>query len=85
MPLWWSTLYAPSKLPACPKRSIRFILFSGEEEGIDWIARYAIAHRAELDKAAGVVIFDSGIGRVTGFSLGGRRTSWMPPRLWSRH
>ena len=31
------------------------------------------SHRAELDKAAGVVIFDSGIGRVTGFSLGGRR------------
>ena len=28
---------------------------------------------AELDKTAGVVVFDSGIGRVTGFSLGGRR------------
>ena len=34
---------------------------------------YIAAHRAELDKIAGVVIFDSGIGRVTGFSLGGRR------------
>src|SRR5205807_1475981 len=31
------------------------------------------AHRPELDRAAGVVIFDSGIGRVTGFSLGGRK------------
>ncbi len=56
-----------------PRRSIRFILFSGEEEGMVGSHAYAIAHRPELDKAAGVVVFDSGIGRVTGFSLGGRR------------
>jgi carboxypeptidase Q len=56
-----------------PRRSIRFILFSGEEEGMVGSHAYAITHRPELDKAAGVVIFDSGIGRVTGFSLGGRR------------
>jgi hypothetical protein len=56
-----------------PRRSIRFILFSGEEEGLLGSHAYAIAHRAELDKAAGVVIFDSGTGRVTGFSLGGRK------------
>ena len=56
-----------------PKRTIRFILFSGEEEGLIGSHVYTIAHRAELDKAAAVVIFDSGIGRVTGFSLGGRR------------
>ncbi|MGH9503209.1 MAG: M20/M25/M40 family metallo-hydrolase [Terriglobales bacterium] len=58
---------------ARPRRSIRFILFSGEEEGMVGSHAYAVAHRAELDKVAGVVIFDSGIGRVTGFSLGGRR------------
>ena len=56
-----------------PRRSIRFILFSGEEEGLVGSHAYAIAHRKELDKAAGVVIFDSGTGRVTGFSLGGRK------------
>jgi carboxypeptidase Q len=56
-----------------PRRTIRFILFSGEEEGTVGSHDYAVAHRAELDKIAGVVIFDSGIGRVTGFSLGGRR------------
>jgi carboxypeptidase Q len=56
-----------------PRRSIRFILFSGEEEGLVGSHAYAIAHRAELDKAAGVVIFDSGTGKVTGFSLGGRK------------
>jgi Zn-dependent M28 family amino/carboxypeptidase len=30
-------------------------------------------HREELDKIRAVIIFDSGIGRVTGYSLGGRR------------
>jgi hypothetical protein len=31
------------------------------------------AHRAELDKVRAMIAFDSGIGRVTGYSLGGRR------------
>ncbi len=56
-----------------PRRTIRFILFSGEEEGMVGSHSYTTSHRAELDRIAGVVIFDSGIGRVTGFSLGGRR------------
>ncbi len=58
---------------ARPKRTIRFALFAGEEQGMIGSHAYVIAHRAELDKAAGVVVFDSGIGRVTGFSLGGRK------------
>jgi carboxypeptidase Q len=56
-----------------PRRTIRFVLFSGEEEGTIGSHRYVVSHRSELDKIVGVVIFDSGIGRVTGFSLGGRR------------
>lgn len=56
-----------------PRRSIRFILFSAEEQGMVGSHAYSVAHRSELDKAAGVVVFDSGIGRVTGFSLGGRK------------
>jgi carboxypeptidase Q len=56
-----------------PRRSIRFILFSGEEEGLLGSHAYVKDHRGELDKAAGVVIFDSGTGTTTGFSLGGRK------------
>jgi carboxypeptidase Q len=56
-----------------PRRSIRFILFSGEEEGLLGSRAYATAHRAELDKAAGVIIYDSGTGKTTGFSDGGRK------------
>ena len=56
-----------------PRRSIRFILFSGEEEGLLGSRAYSTAHRAELDKAAGVIIYDSGTGKTTGFSTGGRK------------
>ncbi len=58
---------------AVPRRTIRFILFSGEEQGLMGSRVYAHNHRAELDRAAGVVIFDSGTGKTTGFSLGGRK------------
>jgi carboxypeptidase Q len=56
-----------------PRRSIRFILFSGEEEGLLGSHAYVLAHRNELDKAAGAVVFDAGSGKVTGFSVGGRK------------
>jgi carboxypeptidase Q len=56
-----------------PRRSIRFILFSGEEEGLLGSRAYARAHRPELDQAAGVIIWDSGTGKTTGFADGGRK------------
>jgi carboxypeptidase Q len=56
-----------------PRRSIRFILFTGEEQGMLGSRAYATAHRSELDNAAGVAVIDAGIGRVTGFTLGGRK------------
>jgi carboxypeptidase Q len=55
-----------------PRRSIRFVLFSGEEEGLLGSRAYSRAHRGELDNAAGVIVYDSGTGRTTGFSTGGR-------------
>ena len=56
-----------------PRRSIRFILFTGEEQGMLGSWAYARQHRAELDRMVAAVIFDSGIGAVSGFSLGGRK------------
>jgi hypothetical protein len=55
-----------------PRRTIRFILFGGEEQGMLGSWGYVRAHRPELDKYRGVIVFDTGIGRVTGYSLGGR-------------
>ena len=56
-----------------PRRTIRFILFSGEQQGTIGSWAYVHGHRAEMDKHRGMVVFDTGIGRVTGYSLGGRR------------
>jgi carboxypeptidase Q len=56
-----------------PRRSIRFVLFTGEEEGELGSRAYAHAHRAELDRMIAAVIFDSGAGRVTGFNVDGRK------------
>lgn len=55
-----------------PKRTIRFILFSGEEQGMLGSKAYVSQHRNELDHAVAAVIFDMGTGKVTGYSLGGR-------------
>jgi len=56
-----------------PGRTIRFVLFSGEEQGTIGSYEYVRAHRAELDKIRAMITFDAGIGRVTGYSLGGRQ------------
>jgi len=55
-----------------PRRTMRFVLFSGEEEGLLGSWAYVKTHRSELDKIQGVIVFDSGIGRFTGYSMGGR-------------
>src|SRR6267154_3428844 len=56
-----------------PRRTIRFVLFSGEEQGLIGSRLYAYNHRAELDKAAAVIVYDAGTGKTTGFSIGGRK------------
>lgn len=73
-----------------PRRSIRFVLFSGKEQGMLGSWAYARAHRGELDRAVAAVIFEGGCGRVTGFSLGGRhdveagiRESLEPLAAWN--
>jgi Zn-dependent M28 family amino/carboxypeptidase len=55
-----------------PRRTIRFVLFSGEEQGTVGSWEYVKQHRAEMDKVRGMIAFDAGIGRVSGYSLGGR-------------
>src|SRR5579862_2872662 len=55
-----------------PRRTIRFILFSGEEQGMVGSWQYVQAHRAEMDKIRGVIVFDDGTGRTPGISLSGR-------------
>ncbi len=63
-----------------PRRSIRFVLFTGEEQGLLGSAAYAHSHRGELDRMIAAVIFDSGDGKVTGYSVGGRKDIVEPLR-----
>ena len=57
---------------AKPKRTIRFVLFSGEEEGLHGSRAYVKAHEKEMPKIAGVLIHDMGTGRVKSIGLQGR-------------
>jgi len=56
-----------------PRRSVRFILFGAEEQGLLGSRAYVERHRGELDRVAAVLIHDIGAGRVSGYSLGGRK------------
>jgi Zn-dependent M28 family amino/carboxypeptidase len=63
-----------------PRRTLRFALFSGEEQGMLGSWAYVRAHRNEMDRAVAAVFLDEGIGRVTGYSLGGRKDIEAPVR-----
>ncbi len=56
-----------------PKRTIRFILFTGEEEGLIGSRKYAEAHAAEADSIQAVIVLDNGVGAITGQALQGRK------------
>jgi Zn-dependent M28 family amino/carboxypeptidase len=60
------------QLGLVPRRTIRFVLFTGEEQGMWGSRRYVERHRAELDKFAATITFDTGSGRLIGFYLNGR-------------
>jgi carboxypeptidase Q len=55
-----------------PRRTIRFILFTGEEQGLLGSRAYAAAHAAEMDSIQAVLVLDNGTGMITGQALQGR-------------
>jgi carboxypeptidase Q len=55
-----------------PKRTIRFILFSGEEQGLMGSRAYAEAHAATADSIQAVLVLDNGTGAIRGQALQGR-------------
>jgi Zn-dependent M28 family amino/carboxypeptidase len=60
---------ALAKLQLKPKRTIRFALFTGEEEGLVGSVKYVEAHKSELDKISGILVHDTGTGRVLTLGL----------------
>src|SRR6266849_5421342 len=55
---------ALQKVGVKPKRTIRFVLFTGEEQGLNGSRAYVKAHKDELAKISGVLVHDTGTGRV---------------------
>ena len=60
-----------------PRRTLRFVLYTGEEQGTFGSWGEVANHRAELDRVKAQVVFDEGTGRTSGFALGGR-ADWRP-------
>jgi Zn-dependent M28 family amino/carboxypeptidase len=52
-----------------PRRTIRFVLFTGEEQGMLGSAAYVRQHADELDRHVAMVTFDTGSGRTESFYL----------------
>ena len=55
-----------------PKRTIRFVLFTGEEQGFHGSRAYVKEHEKELPKISMVLAHDTGTGKVIGIGLQGR-------------
>ena len=54
-----------------PRRTIRFVLWTGEEEGMVGSIAYVERHRAEMDRTVAALVMDIGAGRPVGwFSMG---------------
>jgi carboxypeptidase Q len=56
-----------------PRRTLRFVLFTGEEQGELGSQAYVKEHKAEMANHVAAVILDSGQGPVVRLSLGGHR------------
>ncbi len=55
-----------------PKRTIRFCLFTGEEQGLWGSRKYVEKHKDELPKHSVALVHDTGTGKVLGFGTQGR-------------
>src|SRR6202046_940955 len=55
-----------------PRRTIRFVLFTGAGAGLLGSLAYVKAHQSEMPNYVAALILDAGQGAVIGFQLGGR-------------
>jgi carboxypeptidase Q len=55
-----------------PRRSVRFALWGGEEEGLLGSYAYSLSHRKELAKCVAVLNTDNGAGHPKGWKVEGR-------------
>jgi len=68
------TVAALAKAGQRPKRTIRFVLFTGEEQGLHGSKKYVERHRDEMDRHSAALVHDTGTGKVYGLGLHGRQS-----------
>jgi len=56
-----------------PRRSIRFVLFGGESQGMTGPWAYLKGHGNELDRVPAAILFEAAANPLNGFLLNGRR------------
>ncbi len=56
-----------------PKRTMRFVLFTGEEQGLLGSLAYTKMHQSEMANHIAAIILDNGQGPVDSLDLGGRK------------
>jgi hypothetical protein len=57
-----------------PARTIRFVMFTGEEQGLHGSKQYVKRHAGEMPKTSMALVHDTGTGAVTGIGLQGRES-----------
>jgi gluconolactonase len=55
-----------------PRRTIRFVLFTGEEQGLHGSKNYVKQHKDELPRITAAIVHDTGTGKVIGLGWHGR-------------
>lgn len=55
-----------------PTRTIRFVLFTGEEQGLYGSKRYVERHKETMPKHSAALVHDTGTGKVLGLGMQGR-------------
>ncbi|MGA2978028.1 MAG: M20/M25/M40 family metallo-hydrolase [Terriglobales bacterium] len=74
---------AMTVLGKVPRRSIRFALWGGEEEGILGSYAYTQTHKRELDECVAVLNTDNGAGHPKGWKVEGREDLKKAMQPWS--
>jgi carboxypeptidase Q len=74
---------AMKALGKAPRRSVRFALWGGEEEGLLGSYAYTQSHKRELSKCAAVLNTDNGSGHPKGWKVEGREDLKQAMQPWS--
>jgi Zn-dependent M28 family amino/carboxypeptidase len=70
-------------LDKAPRRSIRFALWGGEEQGLLGSYAYSIAHQNEMSHCVAVLNTDNGSGHPKGWKVEGRKDLKEAMQPWS--